>query len=254
MKERIIWGAIALAIFLPFLYFGGLPFQLLIGILAMIGVSEMLKMRRLEIFSFEGVLAMLAAFVLTVPLDNYLGFLPVDASFSAYSILVLLILAGTVLNSSRYSFEEAAFPIAASLYVGIGFQNLINARIAGFDKVLLALFIVWATDSGAYFIGRRFGQHKLLPAVSPNKTIEGSLGGILSAVPKGTKAEQVWDYVPCWEIDFEDTGYRFQTPLTELEVVCYDGYAWLIVCKADFSETVRKALPQACSVDEFYKR
>ena len=182
MKERIIWGAIALAIFLPFLYFGGLPFQLLIGILAMIGVSEMLKMRRLEIFSFEGVLAMLAAFVLTVPLDNYLGFLPVDASFSAYSILVLLILAGTVLNSSRYSFEEAAFPIAASLYVGIGFQNLINARIAGFDKVLLALFIVWATDSGAYFIGRRFGQHKLLPAVSPNKTIEGSLGGILSAV------------------------------------------------------------------------
>lgn len=182
MKERIIWGAIALAIFLPFLYFGGLPFQLLIGILAMIGVSEMLKMRRLEIFSFEGVLAMLAAFVLAVPLDNYLGFLPVDASFSAYSILVLLILAGTVLNSSRYSFEEAAFPIAASLYVGIGFQNLINARIAGFDKVLLALFIVWATDSGAYFIGRRFGQHKLLPAVSPNKTIEGSLGGILSAV------------------------------------------------------------------------
>ena len=48
--------------------------------------------------------------------------------------------------------------------------------------MLLALFIVWATDSGAYFIGRRFGQHKLLPAVSPNKTIEGSLGGILSAV------------------------------------------------------------------------
>ena len=79
-------------------------------------------------------------------------------------------------------------------------------------------------------------------------------GGILSAVPKGTKAEQVWDYVPCWEIDFEDTGYRFQTPLTELEVVCYDGYAWLIVCKGDFSKTVRKAFPQACSVDEFYKR
>lgn len=182
MKERIMWGGIALAIFLPFLCLGGLPFQLLIGLLAMIGVSELLKMRRLEIFSLEGLLAMLATFSLVVPLDNYLGFLPVDASFSAYSILVLLILAGTVLNSSRYSFEEAVFPIAASLYVGIGFQNLVNARIAGLDKVLLALFIVWATDSGAYFIGRRFGQRKLLPAVSPNKTIEGSLGGVLSAV------------------------------------------------------------------------
>ena len=158
MKERIIWGAIALAIFLPFLYFGGLPFQLLIGILAMIGVSEMLKMRRLEIFSFEGVLTMLAAFVLTVPLDNYLGFLPVDASFSAYSILVLLILAGTVLNSSRYSFEEAAFPIAASLYVGIGFQNLINARIEGFggievDIVVRREALIATAKSGIFFVG-----------------------------------------------------------------------------------------------------
>jgi len=50
------------------------------------------------------------------------------------------------------------------------------------DKVLLALFIVWATDSGAYLVGTRYGRRKLLPKVSPNKTIEGSLGGIISAV------------------------------------------------------------------------
>ena len=72
MKERVIWGGIAAAIFLPFLIIGSLPFQLFVGVLAMIGVSELLKMRRLEIFSFEGVFAMLAAFVLTVPMDHYL--------------------------------------------------------------------------------------------------------------------------------------------------------------------------------------
>ena len=55
MKERVIWGGIAAAIFLPFLIIGSLPFQLFVGVLAMIGVSELLKMRRLEIFSFEGV-------------------------------------------------------------------------------------------------------------------------------------------------------------------------------------------------------
>ncbi|MBW1571265.1 phosphatidate cytidylyltransferase, partial [Streptococcus sp. SPC0] len=87
-----------------------------------------------------------------------------------------------VLNSNSYSFEDAAFPIASSFYVGIGFQNLVSARMAGIDKVLLALFIVWATDIGAYMIGRQFGQRKLLPSVSPNKTIEGSLGGIASAI------------------------------------------------------------------------
>lgn len=182
MKQRVIWGAIALAVFLPFLFAGGLPFQFFVGVLAMIGISEMLRMKHLEIFSFEGILAMLGGFVLTVPLDNYLTFLPVDASFAAYGLMVFLILAGTVLNSDVYSFEDAAFPIASSLYVGIGFQNLVNARMSGMDKVLLALFIVWATDIGAYMIGCQFGKNKLLPKVSPNKTIEGSLGGILSAV------------------------------------------------------------------------
>ncbi|WP_277290442.1 phosphatidate cytidylyltransferase [Streptococcus orisratti] len=184
MQQRVIWGAIALAIFLPFLLMGGLPFQFFVGLLAMIGVAEMLRMKRLEFFSFEGVLAMLAAFVLTVPLDNYLSFLPVDASLSVYSLIVFLILAGTVL-SSTYSFDDATYPIAASFYVGIGFHNLVTARMDGLDKVILALFIVWATDIGAYMIGRQFGKHKLLPKVSPNKTIEGSLGGILAAVLVG---------------------------------------------------------------------
>ena len=142
MKERVIWGGIAAAIFLPFLIIGSLPFQLFVGVLAMIGVSELLKMRRLEIFSFEGVFAMLAAFVLTVPMDHYLTSLPIDASFAGYGIIVFFLLAGTVLNSSAYSFEDATFPIAASFYVGIGFQNLVNARLSGIDKVLLALFIV----------------------------------------------------------------------------------------------------------------
>lgn len=182
MQKRVIFGGAALAVFLPFLFLGGIFFQLFVGILAIIAVSEMLKMKGLEIFSFEGILTMLAAFVLTVPLDNYLTFLPIDGNFSTFSLVVFLILAGTVLNTGHYSFDDAAFPIASSLYVGIGFQNLINARTTGLDKVFLALFIVWATDIGAYMIGRQFGNRKLMPAVSPNKTVEGSLGGILSAV------------------------------------------------------------------------
>ena len=131
MKQRVIWGAIALLILLPFLLSGGLSFQVFAGLLAMIGVAEMLRMKRLEFFSIEGVLAMLGAFVLTVPLDNYFTSLPLDSSFSVYGLLVFLLLAGTVLNSDDYSFDDVSYPIAASLYVGIGFQNLVNARISG---------------------------------------------------------------------------------------------------------------------------
>ena len=84
MKQRVIWGAIALLIMLPFLLHGGLLFQVFVGFLAMIGVAEMLRMKHLEFFSIEGVLSMLGAFVLTVPLDNYFTSLPIDSNFAVY--------------------------------------------------------------------------------------------------------------------------------------------------------------------------
>lgn len=182
MKQRVIYGGIAAAIFLGFLIVGGLPFQLLVGLMAMVGVFEVFRMKGLEVFSFEGLLAMLAAFVLSVPLETYVSHFPADASFSAFTLISFLLLAGTVFNRSAYSMDDAVFPIATSFYVGIGFHYLNAARLEGISSVLFVVFLVWATDIGAYLVGRQFGRRKLMPRVSPNKTIEGSLGGVVCAV------------------------------------------------------------------------
>ncbi|HEL1964505.1 TPA: phosphatidate cytidylyltransferase [Streptococcus suis] len=182
LQKRVIFGGIALAIFIPFLLVGGMAFQFFVSLLAIIATAELIKMHRLAPNSIEGVLAMLASLVLALPLQNYLTFLPTDGNYTAYAIVVFLLLGSTVFNIGHYNYSDVVFPIASSFYVGIGFHSLILARMDGLNKVFFALCLVWATDIGAYLIGRQIGRRKLLPKVSPNKTVEGFVGGILSAV------------------------------------------------------------------------
>ena len=58
-----------------------------------------------------------------------------------------------------YTIDEAGFPVLVSLYVGVGFERFLTARLVpnGLVVLIFGLFIVWATDIGAYMVGRRFG-------------------------------------------------------------------------------------------------
>ena len=140
---------------------------------------------------------------------------PQDKTLKAVGYLLALILCTTILNVSvvPLSSDLSLLPIAilvlfvavlatplpidrAMIRIGfVAFGVLYAAGLlpflarlrdsfaeTGLGLSLTALFCTWGADTGAYFAGRAFGRHKLHPTISPGKTIEGGIGGLMSAV------------------------------------------------------------------------
>lgn len=86
--------------------------------------------------------------------------------------------------------------VAGPLYVGglLSTLALLHQRDHGGGWVALAMMLAWLGDTGAYFAGRAFGKHKLYQRVSPNKTIEGAVGGVFGSVA-GVLIAHVW-FIP----------------------------------------------------------
>ncbi|EIJ81468.1 Phosphatidate cytidylyltransferase [Bacillus methanolicus PB1] len=186
MKQRIVTAITAAAVFLPIVFIGNMAFLAMIYLLATISLYELLKMRKLNLFSVPGIISLALLWIFLLP-NEYLNLIE-DLNYSKVEVAllaVLLFLTYTVATKNRFSFDDVAFSTMAILYIGIGFYYFIETREAGLIYVFYSLFIVWATDSGAYFIGRAFGKNKLWPEISPNKTVEGFIGGIVCAIIVG---------------------------------------------------------------------
>lgn len=183
MKQRIITAIVAAAVFLPIVIIGGLPIVFLAYLLASIALYELLKMRNLKLFSIPGLISLIVLWTFLLP-DSY-ELIIFNQQFSKVEFVflaILLFLTYTVALKNTFTFDDVGFSVMAVIYVGMGFYYFVETREAGLVYIFYSLFIIWATDSGAYFIGRAFGKRKLWPEISPNKTVEGFFGGIVCAV------------------------------------------------------------------------
>ncbi len=181
MKQRVITAVIALIIFLPLLYLGGIPFDILVTLMGIVAMSEFLIMKKKLLVSFEAIVSFLLMLSILLPVF-WAGFWTQDTLGGSFYLLALVLLVYTVISKNRFSFDDAGVLLLGGLYAGLGFRFMMLARAESLWMMLYALLIVWITDSGAYLIGRKIGKNKLAPHISPNKTWEGSIGGSLSAV------------------------------------------------------------------------
>jgi len=86
--------------------------------------------------------------------------------------------------------EGVLLSLAAGAYPGILLAPAIalRERPDGLGWIITIMLVTWACDTGAFFVGRRWGRHKLAPAVSPGKTIEGLIGGLVGGLLVGGAA------------------------------------------------------------------
>ncbi|QLK85875.1 phosphatidate cytidylyltransferase [Staphylococcus sp. 17KM0847] len=198
MKVRTITTIIALIVFLPILLMGGKVWMSFTFILALIALKELLNMNRIRFISFPGLVSALGLIIIMLPeaFGSWVPFLQQKALI----ILSFIILSYTVMSKNRFSFMDSAFCLMSVAYVGIGFMYFYETREAGLHFILFGLLIVWLTDTGAYIFGRQFGKHKLWPVISPNKTIEGFIGGLLCSliVPLSFMFFIPFDYSMIW--------------------------------------------------------
>nr|WP_106784254.1 phosphatidate cytidylyltransferase [Lysinibacillus timonensis] len=200
MKQRIITALIAAALFIPFVVYGDLPFTLGVYALAAVALYEILRMKGISIFSVPGLLGIFVLFATLMPSEwsLYVEEIVTYSKYELLTIAIILLLAYSVVVKNSFSFDEVAFILLGALYIGIGFYYLIATREAGLNYIIYALLVVWVTDSGAYFTGRKLGKKKLWPEISPNKTVEGFIGGIIVAVIAASIMQWLFPFNVSW--------------------------------------------------------
>ncbi|HPH83459.1 MAG TPA: phosphatidate cytidylyltransferase [Flavobacteriales bacterium] len=107
--------------------------------------------------------------------------------------LLFILFAWELFRGIPKPLENLASSILSLIYLGVPCGLLVSCSIGNDGNylpwnVLYLFFFMWASDTGAYFTGRAFGKHKLFERLSPKKTIEGFIGGIVTAMLVGIAA------------------------------------------------------------------
>lgn len=200
MKQRVITGAILIALFLPFVILGGIPYTVLMTIAIGFGMYELLKATEGKIEKNEEkkrclswpkwIIALVIIITMVGSIYPYLvslvngngfTFSSVTIPVIPFVVLAFLLFSGSVF-SEKINIQDVTMVLGMSTFLMVGGQSLSLVRDMGGAFLVFVLLTCFITDAGAYFTGyicsKNFKTHKLNERISPKKTIEGSIGGM----------------------------------------------------------------------------
>lgn len=177
LQKRIITAVLLIAALIPVVFLPGIVF----GSVAMCGTIVAL----FEIFDVAKKTFKLQIQHFIIPLVLIIGIF-IQYYLFPFNLLILVLMMTAVLFLSfvldeKMNFNGLMYILFTMVYAGASYAALIRIRGISVFALIFVLLVVILTDTGAYFIGKQFGKHKLIPKLSPKKTVEGAIGGVLSA-------------------------------------------------------------------------
>lgn len=171
MLTRIITSIVALVVFFVILFLNPIVFTTALSIIILIMLYECFH--ALQCNKSVKIIGYLSGVVMI--LGFHLGFYieALALSIAAFMILVIAM-------HGKVNHKDILSPAMLTFYIVTFMSFIVKVRDDFSVYEMMLIFIcAWTSDTGAYFAGTFFGKHKLIPRVSPKKTIEGSIGGIL---------------------------------------------------------------------------
>lgn len=180
MKIRVISAIVLIAILVPFLYFGGIPFAIIMSIIGFLGYKEILDLKKSHgkiptIIKGFGLLALANLFVGDYNNSILIGNLDIKKVLLP---IVLLLLPTVFYDKKTYTTKDALFLITSIIVLGLFFNSIICIRNYNVFLLLYLLSIAIFSDTFAFIIGMMIGKHKM-SKLSPNKSWEGFFGGLI---------------------------------------------------------------------------
>jgi phosphatidate cytidylyltransferase len=183
LKQRILTGVIAGLLFITLLILGGYWYSGLILLLSIIGYDEFARMNDMKKHRWTSVIGLAAMLLIAIPWETNLFFFSLDMTAILW-IAMFVLLFITVSSKNAITIDKISMLWLGAVYIGMGFHYMLSIRIPdhGLFWSIFIFVCIWASDSGAYFVGSKLGKHPLWPQISPKKSIEGAIGGIIFSI------------------------------------------------------------------------